>query len=169
MLVQTYSYPSGINPLLCPLNNLKLDDIINGLASVKRFNGINRTNGKYDFSVLNHSLFVYSRIISEDNPLYALMHDATEAYMGDLVRGVKENCPDYTAIEKQLMARLCERFDISTEYSAKALKQADELAFQVEDELNRGYLVDPSHEKWYLAGSPSKEWFYRNFCYLKGF
>lgn len=56
------------------------------------------------YSVGQHSLYVY-REIQKDFPqdyllqLHALLHDASEAYLSDLVRPLKRQLPEYTLIE----------------------------------------------------------------------
>ncbi|MFA5286352.1 MAG: hypothetical protein WC347_12205, partial [Smithellaceae bacterium] len=57
-----------------------LEDIIHSLALINRFNGA----AIFPYSVAQHSLYVASLLPSELK-LHGLLHDAAEAYVGDMV------------------------------------------------------------------------------------
>src|SRR5438046_9150986 len=73
--------------------DVELSDIAHGLARVARWNG--QTKGDYPFSVAQHSVFVleiFSAMHPDSNAkarLYALLHDAPEYVMGDIISPVK--------------------------------------------------------------------------------
>lgn len=75
--IYTYS-GQAIYPPEVEANQIKLIDIAYGLA------GINRYNGQTRISVLRHSIALAAWQPSDDYKLYALMHDAAEAYMMDV-------------------------------------------------------------------------------------
>lgn len=78
-------------------------DIAHGLAHTNRFNG--HTQAAY--SVAEHSLNVGAQLWrtyrDRKLTLCGLLHDASEAYIGDVVRPLKRLMPDYKDIETRLM------------------------------------------------------------------
>lgn len=105
--------------LLAPeSSDFTIEDIAHGLALQCRYAGQCR-----DFySVAEHSLLV-SDMVGED-PLAALLHDAAEAFLGDVTRPLKQMLPDYRRIESQMQHAIQERFGIST-LPNPAIKRAD--------------------------------------------
>jgi uncharacterized protein len=61
----------------------------------------------------------------------ALLHDATEAYIGDMVRPLKKNIPQYQAVEDQLWAVIAAKFNLPLEL-APEIKHADNVALMTE-------------------------------------
>jgi hypothetical protein len=105
---------SGWIDLLDPKpEQVNIDDIAHALSHVCRFVG--HTSRHY--SVAEHSIFV-SRIAavlgaSPAEQLTALMHDATEAYIGDVTSPLKRLLGDsYRSIEHRLAGVIAERFDL---------------------------------------------------------
>lgn len=81
---------------------LDLEDIAHSLARLCRFNGA--VDGFY--SVASHSVYVARRLQAEygtRNRIAAagLLHDATEAYLGDVTSGLKRLFPDYRELERR--------------------------------------------------------------------
>lgn len=79
---------SGVDvDLLDPTpDQIRLGDIAHALSRLARFNG--HTVGEYPWSVAQHSLLVESLLPEDASPqerLVALLHDAHEAYLGDIV------------------------------------------------------------------------------------
>src|SRR5687767_2492129 len=73
--------------------DIELSDIAHGLSRVARWNG--QTVGDFPFSVAQHSIFVLElfRTLEPDagvrEQLYALLHDAPEYVMGDIISPFK--------------------------------------------------------------------------------
>ena len=44
---------------------------------------------------------------------WGLLHDAAEAYLGDMVRPIKQRMPEFKAIENRLLQRIAKRFDLA--------------------------------------------------------
>ncbi|WP_313135631.1 phosphohydrolase [Stutzerimonas nitrititolerans] len=126
----------------CPSQIFVLD-IAHALAHLCRFNG--HTSRHY--SVAQHSLVVAS-IVPAEHKLAALLHDATEAYVGDMVRPLKQLMPEYQQIEQRIWHAICERFDIAPELP-ECVKEADMLALATE----RAQLMPDHPAEWEcLAG-----------------
>ena len=101
--------------------DIEIEDIAHGLAFVARWNG--QTHGEYPYSVAEHSLLV-ERLFAKLNPrattaarLMALLHDAPEYVIGDMISPVKSAVgPGYGALDDRLMEAVLLRFGLG--YSA---------------------------------------------------
>ncbi|MCQ4257441.1 phosphohydrolase [Stutzerimonas stutzeri] len=113
-------------------------DIAHALAHVCRFGGHTR----HHYSVAQHSLVVAS-IVPPGLQLVALLHDATEAYVGDLVRPLKALLPDYSEIEHGIWLAICDRFNLDPVLPA-SIHEADMIALATE----RRDLMPEHGEKW---------------------
>ena len=122
-----------LNP--SPLD-VEIEDIAHGLARVARWNG--QTRGTHAFSVAQHSVLV-ERITSEMSPrlarsarLMALLHDAPEYVVGDLISPFKAALGiDYKDFELKLLTAIHVRFGLpaATASELKAtIKKADTFA-----------------------------------------
>jgi hypothetical protein len=87
-------------------------DIAQGLSRINRFNG----HLDFRWSVLEHSLLV-AVIVEQIDPKLrkaALLHDAAEAYCGDLVQPVKALVPEFKdRIEAPIARAIEQRFGVS--------------------------------------------------------
>ncbi|KQV63999.1 HD family hydrolase [Rhizobium sp. Root1220] len=115
--------------------DVELSDIAHGLARVARWNG--QTSGDHAFSVAQHSLVVESifRQINEAPPdqyLMALLHDAPEYVIGDMISPFKSVVGGgYKAVEKRLEAAIHLRFGLPPHPSRELkdkIKKADTIA-----------------------------------------
>ncbi len=87
--------------------DIEIADIAHGLAFVARWNG--QTLGDWPYSVAEHSLLV-ERIFSQLNPgigakwqMAALLHDAPEYVIGDMISPVKAAIgPGYGVLDERL-------------------------------------------------------------------
>lgn len=116
--------------------DVEIEDIAHGLARVARWNG--QTVGAHAFSVAQHSLLVEEIFgtlkpeSSVESRLQALLHDAAEYVVGDLISPFKAAIGvDYKAFENRLMSAILERFALprppETEVAA-IVKRADRIA-----------------------------------------
>ena len=107
------------------------DDICHALAMLCRYTGHTRTF----YSVAEHSVRVRKLLHKRGLPrwvqLQGLLHDASEAYLGDVSTPLKYQLPRYQEMERELMARIMERFGLPVEIHP-AVKEADHDMFGVE-------------------------------------
>lgn len=82
-------------------------DIAHALSMLCRYNG----HVREFMSVAEHCVLL-SHAVPADNALWALLHDATEAYVGDMVRPLKRQMHDYRAVEDGVMVAIAARFGI---------------------------------------------------------
>ena len=116
--------------------DIEIEDIAHGLARVARWNG--QTVGDHAFSVAQHCLlveFIYQRRVkgaSDAGRLAALLHDAPEYVIGDMISPFKAVIGgDYKALERRLLAATHIRFGLPAELSAREtsrIKKADRTA-----------------------------------------
>ena len=120
--------------------DIEIQDIAHGLSFVARWNG--QTNGDFPYSVAEHSLLV-ERIFSELNPnsnsearLAALLHDAPEYVLGDLISPVKAAVGyGYENLDDKLTAAIHRRFGLPAKVSPqlkKKIKKADKVSAWLE-------------------------------------
>ena len=120
--------------------DIEIQDIAHGLSFVARWNG--QTNGDFPYSVAEHSLLV-ERIFSELNPnsnsearLTALLHDAPEYVLGDLISPVKAAVGyGYENLDDKLTAAIHRRFGLPAKVSPqlkKKIKKADKVSAWLE-------------------------------------
>ena len=120
--------------------DIEIDDIAHGLAFVARWNG--QTIGDYPYSVAEHSLLV-EELFSRANPgiaprwrLAALLHDAPEYVIGDMISPVKAAVgPDYAVLDERLSAAIHIRFGLPAQLPnaiKKAIKDADRISAWLE-------------------------------------
>lgn len=147
-----------LNP--SPLD-VEIEDIAHGLARVARWNG--QTEGEHAFSVAQHSLLV-EKIASQLNEnlaikwrLAALLHDAPEYVIGDLISPFKAAIGlDYKKLELSLLSAIHIRFGLPTElptYVSKAIKRADQISAYLEATQLAGF--DPTEAQKFF-GRPAK-------------
>jgi uncharacterized protein len=116
--------------------DVEIEDIAHGLARVARWNG--QTVGAQAFSVAQHTLIVED-IAAARNPgweprwrLAALLHDAPEYVVGDLISPFKTAIGlDYKSFELRLLAAIHERFGLPAQLPSDVqseIKTADRLA-----------------------------------------
>lgn len=130
-------------PLEGIIDNIHLEDIAHGLAYQCRFNG--QTSEFY--SIAQHSLMV-ADIVPPELRLAALLHDASEAYLGDVVKPLKALLANYKAIELNVETMIAHHFGIENMFDPR-IKQADMIALATE----KRDLMPHSAEDWsYLRG-----------------
>lgn len=120
--------------------DIEIEDIAHGLAFVARWNG--QTMGDWPYSVAEHSLLVeqiFSRNASFVSPrwqLAALLHDAPEYVIGDMISPVKAAIgPQYGDLDGRLAAAVHLRFGLPATLPKEiksAIKKADRVSAWME-------------------------------------
>lgn len=123
--VLTYSgaYFDLLHPEASPIH---LADIAHSLAHQCRFNGHTRTF----YSVAQHSVFV-SHLVPDAHAREALLHDAAEAYTGDITIPVKDLLPGLRLIEHRIDLAIRNTYGLPLRCSAD-VKLADRIALATE-------------------------------------
>src|SRR6202789_1394008 len=141
--------------------DIEIEDIAHGLARVARWHG--QTRGSHAFSVAQHSVLV-ERLVTELSPrlsrearLMALLHDAPEYVIGDLISPFKAAVGiDYKDFEHRLLAAIHLRFGLPAKASAELnvlLKQADIASAYYEATQLAGFAVEEAKR---IFGVPAK-------------
>lgn len=88
-------------------NEYYITDIAHALSNVCRFSGHTRTF----YSVAQHSVLV-SLLVPKEYALEGLLHDMTEAYIGDMSSPLKSLFQEFKDLEKRLYAHMSKTFDV---------------------------------------------------------
>ncbi|MEO9340566.1 HD family hydrolase [Mesorhizobium sp. SB112] len=155
--------------------DIEISDIAHGLARVARWNG--QTSGDHAFSVAQHSLLVeaiFSDIVKDASPdarLAALLHDAPEYVIGDMISPFKSVVGGgYKIVEERLQRAVHVRFSLPVsigEKLKKDIKRADQIAAYFESVTLAGFSAGEasqffgrprgiSAERYDLACKPTK-------------
>jgi len=119
-----------------------IEDIAHALASIPRFGGhLNR-----HYSVAQHSVMCMMRVNSLEDKKAALMHDASESYLGDIPTPIKAMLPEYKICENNLMLMIADKFGFDYPLS-KDVKAVDEEMLHIEWE-NLVLEDNPLFECW---------------------
>ena len=116
----------NINPLALKIEDVDIYDIAHSLAMICRFNG----HSRIVYSVAEHSVLV-STFCPPELALEGLLHDAAEAYLGDVPTPLKRQWPEYQAAERRAQSVITKCFGLPAEMSS-AVNVADKRAIEIE-------------------------------------
>lgn len=146
--IQTWSgrqfWPMDAHP-----EEVFIEDIAWMLAQQNRWKGATKT----PISIAQHSVIV-SKLCDPVFALQGLLHDATEAYLGDMASPVKSQMPAFKAAEDALWKVIAVRFGLPAELDPSVIR-ADAISLHTEsrDLMHtppvewRGYLPPPMEER----------------------
>jgi uncharacterized protein len=129
--------------------DVEIEDIAHGLARVARWNG--QTKGDHAFSVAQHCVLVadlcahLAPAFSQPQLLIALLHDAPEYVIGDMISPFKAAIGlDYREFELRLLSAIHMRFGLpaaTPPETLKLIKQADTMAAFLEATQLAGFTI----------------------------
>lgn len=125
-------------------DDVRLSDIALSLSRLVRFTG----QGAVAVTVARHSVNCYLEAQAQGVRVevcrLALLHDAAEAYVGDVASPLKDMLPGFARIEARVFRAICDRFAIEVSAELKsAVKEIDRLALATEARA-----VFPGHAPW---------------------
>lgn len=136
--MQTYTgrtfYPLDPRP-----EDIDARDIGHALSMIIRFGG----HCRRFYSVAEHSLIIADHV-PESDALWALLHDASEAYVNDLVRPLKYALPAYRRIESKVMIAIRKHFRLPAK--PDSIKQVENRLLLTE----RQQLMAPPPKPWFV-------------------
>ena len=153
-------------PLDPKMEEINIRDIAHSLSLICRFNGHCKTM----YSVAEHSIRVVD-IVRKLNrraknsyvELYALLHDAAEAYIGDICRPTKQMLPKIKEIEDDIMKVIMDSFKLTqkttncdfilSKINYETIKRADDIMLATEQRD----LMQRCDWNWTLSEQPDDE------------
>ncbi len=123
-------------------NDIDIGDIAHGLAKICRY------NGSLDFnkhaSVAQHCVLLSNYCLEHYNidiARAALLHDAAEAYIGDMPSAAKKLCPDFQALDNKITDIIYNKYDVNL------LKEEKEILSSVDKRivLDETAILFPDH------------------------
>lgn len=131
---------SNLNP-----DAICLEDIAHSLSQTCRFNGM--CNRFYSVARHSYNMALYAQGRGDDPVIVkqCLLHDASEAYMGDMVSPLKELFPEFKKLEKNIQAMVYEKYGLPSE-TLPEVKDLD-LRIMVLEKIK---LFDDKAPKWEL-------------------
>jgi hypothetical protein len=119
-------------------DQIDIGDIAHALSMACRFSG----HIKHFYSVAEHSV-ACSRLVPKEDALAALLHDASEAYIADIAKPIKEYMGDYKKIEDSIMGSISKKFEFQYPLN-DAIKYADMVMLSTEAH----YLLPTKGDDW---------------------
>lgn len=125
------------------IDDITIEDIAQGLSNLCRFTG-----QCVFYSVAEHSIRVSQLVdcVEKELALVALMHDATEAYLGDVSSPLKGMLPDYKVIEAKMWDTIALKFKMPRTIP-EIVHHVDKYLFYIEQK-------DLQIEKKYISMTP---------------
>ena len=123
----------------------QVSDIAHALGNICRFTG----HTQRFYSVAEHSV-ICSHMVPPEDAMAALMHDASEAFIGDVSTPLKSLLPDYKSVEHRVEQAVWSRLGLPPTLPP-SVKVADRRALAVEQRVCMG-----NGDEW-GNGEPSDE------------
>ena len=131
-------------PMRPDIEDISILDIAHALSMQCRYNG----HVTKFYSVAQHCVLMARYLgdegYSRETQLWALLHDATEAYVGDMIRPLKRSMPAYVAAEDAVMSVIAEKYGLEGTTMPAIVKDADNRILLNE----RAALMVPTSHRW---------------------
>ena len=148
--------------------DIEIEDIAHGLSFVARWNG--QTSGNFPYSVAEHSLLV-EQIFSKSSKnsekkwcLAALLHDAPEYVIGDMISPVKSTIGiGYQSLENRLTSAINLRFGLPAKIPdniKKQIKKADKISAWIEAIQIAGFTKDEANKFFGIVDNKNMDQFF---------
>lgn len=126
--------------------DVNIQDIVDGVSAIKRFNGRGLTVLQHTLSMYDYVRAMYRGKYREELLCAVLVHDLAEAYIGDIIQPVKAAVPQITGLEqlvqyailhKLLCCSCSDRFEVPSYLLPNStlsnhVKQIDQIALAAE-------------------------------------
>ncbi len=122
-------------------------DIAHGLSNTCRFAG----QAKLFYSVAEHSILVAKALEGTGYELEGLLHDAAEAYLGDVPAPIKKRLPDLQSLELRIEEAIAAHFGLAWPRPA-AVTRADLAVLATE----AATLMTPPAGDWQIGVEPAR-------------
>ena len=133
---------------------IEFRDISAGLAFNAHFNG----QSPQFFSVAQHSMMVHNLALEKTgNPelaIVGLMHDAAEAYLGDLIAPLKIMWPGYRELESKVLTAIFEKFGLNMDL----MRDIKEFDLEIQEQEYEQFYKGVNHFH-YLAPNAARATF----------
>ena len=126
-------------------DDIDILDIAHSLAMQCRYNG----HTQVFYSVAEHC-WILSHEVSPEYALWALLHDAPEAYISDMIRPIKRHMPAFVALDDHLTAVIARKFGLAGIEIPAEVKEADTRILLDE----RAQLHRTPPQEWDIALDP---------------
>ncbi len=143
--------------------SIDLNSIAHALSHICRYGG----HCPKFYSVAEHSIHAMRLALFKSESAEVLravlMHDATEAFLGDIVRPLKLILPDYRAVEDNMEHAIAERFGIDFAIHKVKIKLYDNMMLKAEKkwlwpedthEWTGLASIEDCRPNWYSHGEP---------------
>jgi len=131
-------------PLDPRAEDVSIEDIAHALSLLTRYGG----HCTRFYSVAEHCVLL-ARAAPPEAALWLLLHDASEAYLSDMVRPLKRHMPEYRAAEDRVTRAVYQAFRLDPEMQPDAVKDLD--CRIVMDE--RAQAMTPTGDTWNYGGA----------------
>lgn len=121
-------------------DDFDIEEIAWALSMQCRYNG----HTKQFMSVAQHSVMV-AELSDPEDALWGLLHDAAEAFIGDMVRPLKRSMPEFVVVENRILSQLAFAYGLEPDMPA-SVKRADNVALATEQKL----IMAPAPADWAL-------------------
>lgn len=108
-------------------DDIDIIDIAWRLSQTCRFGGFTKTF----YSVAQHSIWCCENVLNDKFKLEALLHDASEAYIGDIPSPIKRVIPEIHQIENRIQEIIADKFKLQYPFP-KEVHDIDKKALEYE-------------------------------------